>query len=363
VGESTCKKVISPLKKGLSVISQVTVMGSSSYSSSSKSANKPIFLIGHQSRIERSIAEASKSNYQRTIELIDICAGENSLDEETRSSFILKQAILFQQNGDVHNAYEALELYKNSTQQQYNTEYYICKGKLISQDSSDPDRLSEYLDLVEQKDLFRNTDSKKELSSLYWRASVLWYTQDMQKSDFYLSTHRGFIETGSYQNAHNHQLIGLSSIISLAQEGISNKYLINKSFDALIQSFGEYIEIENFRWLNKCVASNLLMMALIDYLAKLPIRFYKKIFYVRKLFSLYEIEHNDEAISEIISVIKKVFPEIFEILFTKNISIVIRKHALSEVLREIYLEVEYEFVDTTSSQTVDTVALYKRLVS
>ena len=361
MGEGTSKKATSPLKQGHE-IGQVASLGNSSQTVDKSDSS---FLRGHQFLIDRSIAQSSKSNYQKTIELIDVYAGEDFLDEQTRSSLILKQAILFQQNGDIPSACKAIKFYESLSlkQSQHDTEYYTCKGKLLSQISADPARLSAYLDSISQKSLFKSEDGKKELSSLYWRASVLWYTKDMQKSDFYLSTHRGFIDAESYQNAHNHQLIGLSSIIKIAKEGASSKSLINTSFDALTQSFSEYVEVKNFRWLNKCVASNLLMMALIDYSTRLPVKFYKKIFYVRKLFILYEIGYNDEAISEIISVIKKFFPEVFEILFSNQISTFIMKHALSEILREIYLEVEHEFLDIASFQSIDTVALYKRLIS
>jgi hypothetical protein len=361
MGKGTSKKVTSPLKQGHKT-SHATSL--ENFNQNTGKTNS-IFLRGHQSLIDRAITQSSKLNYQKTIELIDVYAGENSLDEKTRSSLLLKRAILFQQNGDIPSACKAIKLYERLSlkQNQQDIEYYTCKGKLISQVSADPARLSAYLDSISQMSLFINEDRKKELTSLYWRASVLWYTQDMQKSDFYLSTHRGFIDTGSYQNAHNHQLIGLSNIIKIAKEGIPNKNLINTSFDALTQSYSEYVGVHNFRWLNKCIASNLLMMALIDYFARLPIKFYKKIFYVRKLFVLCQIGCSDEAISEIISVIKKLFPEVFEILFSKQISFFIRQHALSEILREIYLDVEYEFLDFTPSQSIDVVALYKRLVS
>ncbi|MBD2043769.1 hypothetical protein [Microcoleus sp. FACHB-672] len=321
------------------------------------------FIRNYQLLIEKSIAQSSKSNYQRVVELIDVCVHNSFLDEKIRSEGVLKQAIIFQENGDIKNAQKALKIYQSLKGQNLSREYYLCKGKLVSQITNNPKTLTSYLKFLEQQDTFKNSDAKKSLSSLYWRVSVLWQMQDFYQSDLYLSIHRNFVEIGSYQNAHNHQLIGLSNIIKLADEQTTvNSHLLNKSFEMLIQSFSEYGEIENFKWLNKCIASNLLMMALIDHIGKMLIRSYKKVFYVRKIFYLCKIAPNDEAISEIISVIRKAFPDVFEILFTQKISEVIRKHSLSDILREIYLQVEHEFIDITLEQEIDILSLYKYLV-
>ena len=146
----------SPLKQGLYEISQVTLPGNSSQNTDK---NNPNFLRGHQSLIDRSIAQSSKSNYQKTIELIDVYADENSLDEKIRLSLLLKQAILFQQNGDMPSACKAIKLYETLSpkQNQHDAEYYTCKGKLVSQISADPARLSAYLDSISQKSLFKTT--------------------------------------------------------------------------------------------------------------------------------------------------------------------------------------------------------------
>lgn len=219
------------------------------------------------------------------------------------------------------------------------------------------------MEFLEQKDLFSNSDYKLSLSSLYWRASVLWQTQNFEQADFYLSKHRDYIEFGSYQHAHNDSVNGLLNIIKLANENTSsNRYLIEKSFDMLAQSVIKYREIENFKWLSKCTISTLLMMALIDYCAKQPIKFYRKIFYVRKLFSIYNLEYTDEATSEIVSVITKVVPEVFDILFSRNFTRFIQNHALADLLKETYLEIEYELIDITSHQMIDISNLYTSLV-
>lgn len=318
----------------------------------------------YQVLIDKAIAQTSKSNYKKTIELIDVCATDYLLDEETRSQLILKQAILLQENGDKINAVKALNTYKNLTKQDLKIEYYLCKAKLISQVTNDPNRLSSYLGCLQKSPIFKTTSGKQKLVSLYWRTSVLWQTKDFQRSDLYLSMHRNLANIGTYQNAHNHNLIGFSSIIKLANEQTApNKKLADQAYNMLIQSFSEYVAIRNFRWLNKCVISNLLMIALFDYLKKSWIKAYKKVFYVRKFFYLYKIDSNDEAISEILSVVRKAFPEIFEILFSTNIMTIIKNHAFCDFLKEIYLEVEYEFIDFDLQSQIDISSLFIYLVT
>lgn len=317
--------------------------------------------------IESAIAQAQKTNmYEKTIELIDsyIDTNETVLTKDVQSQLILKEAILFQQDGDILNAYNAIKAYERLAGNDLDVEYFICKGKLISQITKSPTKLDLYISNIKDIDIFQNPENKKALSSLYWRVSVLWQMYDIEKSRYYLSIHKDFSEIGSYQIPNNYQFNALAQIIKLSDEKLKiggNK--INNSIDILLQAFEHYAKVENFNWLDKCIISNILMMALVDKLGRRPLSFYKKVFYVRKLFSLNHITPNDEAISEILFVIKKIFPEVFEIVFTENIGKFIKNHALSDMLREIYLDVETEFIDYSYNKPINMVELYKSLTA
>jgi hypothetical protein len=83
---------------------------------------------------------------------------------------------------------------------------------------------------------------------------------------------------------------------------------------------------------------------------------------VRKLFALHNITPNDEAISEIFYVVKKMYPESYQVIFTRDISKFIQAHALSNILRELYVDVEREYTDRFEIDKIDMVTLYKDLV-
>lgn len=320
--------------------------------------------MGYKSLVNKSIAQASKENYQTTIELIDVYVSNDLLREEERSNLLLEQAILFQQNGDAIQACKTLNLYESLSIKNFNTKYYLCKGKLLSQVNKSPHKLSLYLEFIEQKDIFQKPENKKLLSSLYWRASVLWQMEDIPQSNIFLAKHRDLTEIGNYQDAHNYSVNGLLNIANTAKQksNFSKMSYIDKSLDMLVQSVDKYAEIENFKWLNKCIVSNLLMLALVDYFLKSPIKFYRKIFYARKLFIMFKIGYKDEAIAEIIAVIKGEVPEVYEILFCKNILSFMQKHPLSSVIKEIYLDVEYEFIEITSQSKLNVVDLFRFLL-
>lgn len=314
--------------------------------------------------IERAVFIAQKTNqYESTIELIDLFKTDKTLTREAKSYLLLKEAILFQQNGDLSRAQNTLKAYELLAGSERSVEYYICKGKLLSQITKNPDKLTRYIDTIRKKDIFRNVDNRQALSSLYWRSSVLWQMYDRRKSEFYLSIHRDLVEIGSYQIPHNFQLIGLSKTIDLSGDSTKpNGSDLSKSIDALVHSFNEYNNIENFQWLDKCVISNLLMLALVDHLGKRPLSYYRKLFFVRKLFALHNITPNDEAISEIFFVIKKMFPEAYQVIFTRDIARFIQTHTLGDILRELYLEVEKEYTERFDVDKIDVVTLYKDLV-
>lgn len=314
--------------------------------------------------IEKAVFIAQKTNqYESTIELIDLYKSDKTLTREAKSYLLLKEAILFQQNGDLSSAQNTLKAYELLAGSNRSIEYYICKGKLVSQLTKNPDRLTHYIDSIRKKDVFRTLDNKQALSSLYWRSSVLWQMHDRKKSDFYLSTHKDLVELGSYQIPHNVQLIGLFKAINLSADDIRpNGIELGKSIDALVHSFNEYNKIKNFQWLDKCIISNLLMLALVDNLGKRPLSYYRKLFFVRKLFALHNITSNDEAISEIFYIIKKMFPEAYQVIFARDITRFVQTHALSDILRELYLEVEKEYTDRFDVDRIDVVTLYKDLV-
>lgn len=328
--------------------------------------DKPIFplLQPFSPFIEKAVFIAQKTNqYENAIELLDLYKSDKTLDRDTKSYLLLKEAILFQQNGDLLSAQNTLKAYELLAGSNRSVEYYICKGKLVSQLSKNPDRLSHYISSVERKDIFKNLDNRQALSSLYWRSNVLWQMYDRKKSGLYLSAHKDLVELGSYQIPHNFQLIGFSKIIDVSVNYFKpTAKQLGASIDMLVHSFNEYRKIKNFQWLDKCIISNLLMLALVDNLGNRTLSYYRKLFFVRKLFALHNITPNDEAISEIFYVVKKMYPESYQVIFTRDISRFIQTHALSNILRELYVEVEREYMDRFEIDKIDMVTLYKDLV-
>ena len=307
-------------------------------------------------------SQISQADHDKAVELIDVYSATTLLSDDVKLSLLLKKATILQQHGNVASALRTIQQYEELAQGKYIPEYYLCKGKILSQTCINPDTLGGYLECVEKSSVFSSTKIRSKLSSLYWRTSILWYRKNMNKSDLYLSIHRDLSESEQYQMAHNRQLIGFSSVVRAAQEPTQSILELEKYSAILIQSVYDYQHIENFQWLEKCLLSNLLMVALIDYLAGSYIKYYKKLFCIRSLFKSYVIKANDEAISEIVSIVKLFFPESFSLLFCKDLPRFIKTHAFGKILREIYLDADYELVNYMNDSSVDLIKLYEHLV-
>lgn len=320
---------------------------------------KPVYQIITPKTIENLIYHAKKHNdYNTAIELIDLKLKDTSyeLEKKHTSNLMLQKAILYQQSGNVKKSINALREYKNFSEKK-EKEYYLCLGKIISQHFNSADKLSLYLNKLKKiKEIRINDDA---LASLYWRLGILYQSYDIKKSKENLIIHRDHCRYGSYQVPHNYQCNALTLLSKNKQEKIIlNK--ISKIKNILFDAYEMYIGIDNFAFLEKCIISNLLMIALADSLQGRVVQYYKKLFFCRKLFHIYGIHHTDEAMSEIFYSIKVYFPEAFEILFSKDISKFIINNSMCSIIKDIYIEVSHDILYMTNNH-IDIIDIYNGL--
>jgi len=318
-----------------------------------------------ESLIDNSISSSEK-NYQETLDLINTfqSAYLSSLSQEKISELHLKKAILFQKTGDLINANKSLFLFENSNSNFENDlNYIVCKGKVISQTDKDPKKLEEFVQSIERSGLFSSYQNRQSLASFYWRLNILFSCMDNKKSNYYFSKHKEIAEAGSYQFAHNIQCEAITNIKKMKNENKINNQLLETIPELLSESYKKYIGLNHFTYLDKCLASNLLLMATFDKMSNHIISYYRKIFFVRKIFNRMHIKHNDEAMAEIFFIIKKLFPDIYNLVFSNSISHLINSRKDNSLMKEIYLEVELEFERIFRADLNSFVInIYKKLV-
>lgn len=311
----------------------------------------PNKIITKREQVEDLINESLKSSertkdYYETIDLINTFQNSYSsvLSKEKNSELALKKAILFQKTGDTIKASKSLLLFENANPNFENSlEYFLCKGKIISQSNKDPKVLEEFVEEIETKDLFNIPSNRHSLASFYWRLNILFSCEDNKKSKNYFSKHRELSEVGSYQFAHNIQCEAITNIKMIRSDNKINNQLLSTIPELLAESYKKYNELNNFTYLDKCLVSNLLLMATFDRMSKQILSYYRKTFFVRKIFKKMHIKPNDEAMAEILSIIKNLFPDMYNLVFLNSISSLINTGKKNSIIKEIYLEVELEF--------------------
>lgn len=270
------------------------------------------------------------------------------------NELLLEKAKLHQKKGEIQNAYSSLDKYAKISKIKDN-EYYLCIGKIISQTSKTPEKLQTYITYLENiKGIEKN-----ELAALYWRLSILYQPFNIRASTEYNEIHKHHTGDKEYQIAHNIQCKALGEIFTSVQN--KNLTYTDKIITRLHDSYTKYSNIKNFTYYDKCILSNILMTAIVDYILGRKIQYYKKLFYCRYMFINNNIHRYDEAMSEIFFSIQTINPESFIILFQKNIWEFIEKHAYSDFLVEIYNLTKEEI----KNDHINSVALsktYERLL-
>jgi hypothetical protein len=144
---------------------------------------------------------------------------------------------------------------------------------------------------------------------------------------------------------------------------VKSRAILMTAPDMLVKAFEEYTNINNFMFKEECISSNLLMTALIEKLVGRPIKYYKNLFYTRKLFEILKLSPSHEGMSEISYVLNMICPEAFQIVFSKKIASFIKAHSKSEILREVYLDVEMESLGLIKKENKNfATEIYKSLI-
>jgi len=319
-----------------------------------ESTEKNIFIANEPQSSDDFLIRMLKStyDYEKIIEIIDIYLGDfhNSVVPARlqASEWLLEKILILQKKGDLKSALKTMDLYeKIDLDKETKVKYLICKGKLIAQSENKTYVLEEYINYLKNLDIFKCLDNRHELLSLYWRMSILCQKDDQPKASYYLSLHKDLSDLGEYQYAHN-QWCNTFSMVFQSSVGSIQNYSLSKIQSKLVESFNSYNSMNHFLYKQKCLASVFLIIACIENLARRPIRYYKNLFQARKIYEILKVRPNHEAMPEISYLLKLMSPEAYEIVFSNNIASIIKSHSYSEVLREVYLDIEAEFMERLS---------------
>lgn len=237
----------------------------------------------------------------------------------------LDRAIHLQKNGLTNSAVIELKRYKSLIKEPV-VDYYICIGKIISQKTKEPEKLESYIKSIRLKKI-----KPEEISSLYWRLSLIYSPKNKKISNYYLKYHLDS-SSGGYQVPHNIQC----NAINIVHSGETNRlYSVE---DILQSSYEKYLEIDGFKYLEKCIISNIIIRSLIYYISGSHFLCYTKIFFCRLFLLENVIAPSDEAMSEIFFLIRKKFPEIYVMLFTKKLAETIKNNKNGKEMYYSYMK-------------------------
>jgi hypothetical protein len=312
------------------------------------------------SRLESAAIPGNRQ--EDVISAIDCVLTSDALHLQTRLELLLKRAVLYQQIGRLGAASRALSLYRRTANGPVDTRYHICRGKLISQSNHDPAAFREYVERLQSKRTRAAAGGGPDLAPLYWRLAVLTAPRDRVEAARYLDHHEASVASDGHQRAHSAQCQALAHLATWDQTGRLAAAARRSSENLLHEAFTSYARLDTFHHRDKCIGSNLALLAMLSYTRDRPRRFYAALLSARALFELRGVAPRHEAMAEISRILRHSNPEEYDLLFGRSLSNFISDHSSGALIRELQLDLS-SWISQQDSSVDTALALYQQFTT
>lgn len=306
---------------------------------------------------------AETGNYAAVIDIATIRYQQASEPDalESAPEVLLLRSALYQQSGHLKAAVADLRdaVRIGGREIARRPSVAVLQGKILSQGSADPHRLTRWLARRTGADghaTAKLTDD--HLASLYWRLGIIWLHSDVRLADRYLRAHAHSARARSYQIANNSQCFAVEMLAHVVKGG-GIKTLAGAR-DLLASAYALYRDEHSFSFRDKCIVSNLILSGVADRLARRYASGARRIMYARWLMRRMGVHVRHEAVAEIVRVLRVLDPEAHAMLTVADAPGWIASHHDAPVLREAYMDASTD----TLGASVDhnrLVAVYEHL--
>jgi len=280
--------------------------------------------------VERSV----KQGFVSILDDLYFLAGDVSRLERysvSKADVLLVQALVSQKFGSLDLALPLLDKFDWASEYDIDSlqfqNYLGCKAKILTQQNVNPEGLGDYYKLG-------GSDLKK---SLLWRESLMRLPAERSKSLSLLSHHEEVAGDSFYQQAHQYWCKSFCTYFIHEASNESEIFMyLDDLHSQLFNSFLLYRKAPGFYYKEKCLGSNIILLALLQRSKGNFTKYYELLFYVRDLYRRMRVKPFHEAMPELLVLFSLISADIQQIVFEEDIWRFVRGHKKAHLIRDAY---------------------------